>query len=450
MSIRKRLATMTFASTAVLGTFSYLAYDAFSSYSDLSNQVQESIMLEDLSVEIKNSSLNSNHIKVLQKHRENLKPPHRMEALSDVIQSYADRNSRLLNRRVDHFVANEREYRKFVQPQLPYYADRVKYFGILSLVTMALTLFGGLAYLNAGVFEPLRQLSQKMIDFLNDRYTYQFSVPAPNEVGNLQSTFNSLAQRVLANMEDLQSLDKAKSEFLSIASHELRTPLTSIKGSLSLLKSGVAGTMNEATNRLLSIAGNETDRLIRLINDLLDLAKIEARKLPLNKEWHSLDLIVKNAFEGLDGLAKTAGVQLVQTDPSRIKVLADKDRIHQVLTNLLSNAVKYSERGKSVDVEIEICEDQKIEIRVIDHGKGIAPEDQELIFQKFRQATSPKNPLVKGTGLGLAIAKALVEEHAGNIGVRSNPGHGSVFYFTLKDWALDNQIHQLEPYEVAA
>ena len=124
-----------------------------------------------------------------------------------------------------------------------------------------------------------------MMDFLVDRYSFQFSQPEANELGDLQRTFNSLAQRVINTMDELKRLDQAKSEFLSIASHELRTPMTSIKGSLSLLGTGMIGTVDPACMKLIKVAEIETDRLIRLINDLLDLAKIEAGKLPLASNW---------------------------------------------------------------------------------------------------------------------------------------------------------------------
>ncbi|MDE2021057.1 MAG: HAMP domain-containing histidine kinase, partial [Patescibacteria group bacterium] len=237
--------------------------------------------------------------------------------------------------------------------------------------------------------------------------------------------------------EELKTLDQAKSDFLSIASHELRTPLTSIKGSLSLLRSGIVGKLNDMAENLLQIAETETDRLIRLINDLLDLAKIEARKLPLSTGWHSLEAVVDQTIQSLQGLAQQAKVDLIHTQIPKIEVNMDKDRIHQVLTNLLSNAVKYSPKGAPVVVHCDLTAQNQLVIEVRDHGRGIDPHDQELIFQKFRQITNQKNPLVKGTGLGLAIAKAVVEEHGGEIGVKSQPGQGSTFYFTLPQWRFE-------------
>ncbi|MCB0390502.1 MAG: HAMP domain-containing histidine kinase, partial [Bdellovibrionales bacterium] len=279
--------------------------------------------------------------------------------------------------------------------------------------------------------------NKKMIDFLNEKYTYQFMVPKNNEMGNLQSTFNSLAQQVLLNIDELKELDHAKSEFLSIASHELRTPLTSIKGSLSLLQQGVAGPLPEEVKNLVNIANVESERLIRLINDILDLTKIEARKLPLKEKWHSLDKLVNTTFASLIGFSEAAHVTLEFKLDAPYLIFMDFDRIQQVFTNLLSNAIKHSPEKGIVTLSAMRSENGHIRIEIKDRGPGIDPEDQELIFQQFRQITSEENPLVKGTGLGLAIAKALVEQHKGAIGVESKPGEGSTFYFTLPNWKLD-------------
>jgi signal transduction histidine kinase len=278
-----------------------------------------------------------------------------------------------------------------------------------------------------------------MDDFIQNKYSYKFTVPKMNEVGELQNTFNSLAQKVLVQIDDLKKLDVAKSEFLSIASHELRTPLTSIKGSLSLLNTGVAGQVTEVAKNLMNIALNETDRLIRLINELLDLAKIEARQFPLNHSWFSANQLIKNTFLSLQGFCTTAQVRLASDVDEHLELYIDADRIQQVLTNLISNAVKFSPKGEVVEVKAHEMAAGGVSIEVHDHGKGIAPEDQEIIFEKFRQASNAQNPLVKGTGLGLAIAKSLVEQHEGNIGVRSTPGSGSVFYFTLPKYRKTSQ-----------
>lgn len=432
-SIRFRLFCMfgLFAGSTLM--LAYVAYDNFVTFRNQRHQLELSYMVRDEIQDI-TTLTNTTHLKRLQSYRSRLTPARRLEEFSNVIQAFSAGNPRLLRERHQVFLKNEAEFQRVTRDQLDFLEKRLLYYGSLALVILALG-FGFLQFfVHRAVIRPIKDLSRKMVDFLNDRYTYQFSVPAPDEIGHMQATFNSLAQRVISNMEQLRTLDQAKSEFLSIASHELRTPLTSIKGSLSLMRSGIVGKMNEMADNLLSIAETETDRLIRLINDILDLAKIEARKLPLKREWSSWNDLVHISLQSLQGLAGQAKVQLLSDSSTPVDVYMDQDRMQQVLTNLLSNAIKFSPQGGVVNVRCQVTDAHVLMIEVKDNGRGIAPEDQDAIFQKFRQATNSKNPLVKGTGLGLAIARALVEEHGGEIGVRSTPGEGSTFYFTITEW----------------
>lgn len=432
-SVRFRLFLLLLFTSVSVGYSGYLTWTSYKKYIGLQHSLGLSYTLQDKVTELNAWRFSKDDSESLQALRAKLHPEHRMDALSNIIQSYNDKNQGLLKQRRDFFLKVEQEYRNYVRPHLIYLESRISYYGSICLVAIFSSLLLTLFYVQRSVFRPLKDLSQKMVDFLNQKYTYQFSVPEPNELGHLQGTFNAMAQKVLTNMDELKSLDQAKSEFLSIASHELRTPLTSIKGSLSLLKSGIVGDMNEAAANLMNIALTETDRLIRLINDLLDLAKIEARKFTLNFNWSNFPDLVKSTFDGLQGLAHTASVEL-HADLPPVEVYMDQDKVKQVLTNLLSNAIKYSPKGGQVSLHSYTDNTGLLWVEVSDQGRGIAPEDQELIFQKFRQATSPQNPLVKGTGLGLAIAKAIVEEHGGEIGVRSVSGEGSTFYFSLPKW----------------
>lgn len=426
-----------FLLTLFAGTTMTLSWVSYSSFQYLMQARRDLDLSYDLREEMENlAALKSGSDLVLkiQQHLDQISPKTRQEEFTSLLQAAHGNAPGTLRERHKVFLRNEAEYQRFQREQLNYLEKKLLYYGSLAVVIMVLGFISLQVFIHRSVIRPLADLSRKMVDFLNDRYTYQFSVAANDEVGQMQATFNSLAQRVISNMEELRTLDQAKSEFLSIASHELRTPLTSIKGSLSLMRSGVVGTMNEMAENLLTIAENETDRLIRLINDILDLAKIEARKLPLQQNWHSFGQLTKTCLESLQGLAQQADVRLASDAAPSLEVYMDSDRIQQVLTNLLSNAIKFSPPGKSVIVSCEINKQNQLVVEVRDQGRGIAPEDQEAIFQKFRQATNSRNPLVKGTGLGLAIAKALVEQHGGEISVRSVPGEGSSFFFTLPEW----------------
>ncbi len=418
-------------SVLVFGSSLLVCIDSFIEWRDSYAELKESWQIE---AYLKSMPYNSRDAEVLVTWRKQLKPNFRKEALSSIIQAINNRLTRTYTEKTKFFINQEDVYRKFLGKKLE--ALRSKIIWCLYLVIVCfivVTLFMSI-YVQNSIFSPLNNLYLRMLDFLNDRYTYEFKAPEANEIGDLQSTFNSLAQRVINNIEELKTLDSAKTEFLNIASHELRTPLTSIKGSLSLLRNGVSGELNENSSKLLLIAESETDRLIRLINDLLDLAKIEAKKLPLDETWYKIESVISETFESLRGLTEATKVKLVIKDQLPIDVFIDQDRIHQVLTNLLSNAIKYSPHAGIVTVNYFVNGHHQLVVEISDQGRGIAPEDQKQIFEKFRQATNDRSPLVKGTGLGLAIARAIIEEHGGEINVKSLPKKGSSFYFTLPKW----------------
>ncbi len=392
-----------------------------------------------LSTEMTDSLTSSNQKKIdtsqLSEIRKSLEASPRKTDLSFIISSLNKRNFSNARERTQHFLEEEKKYTLYLSDQIRIHeakTDRLFYV-LGGLILIFLFLF--LNTLRVKIFTPIKSLSKRMTDFLNDRYSYQFKTPDPTEVGSLQSTFNAMAQRVLSNIEELKSLDKAKTEFLNIASHELRTPLTSIKGSLSLLQSGIMGDVNVQSKKLLSIAETETDRLVRLINDLLDLTKIESQKLSLTAKWYNFQEFIERIFLSLEGISKNAKVELNYLSTEDFEVFADSDRIQQVITNLLSNALKYSPEDSKIIVSTSILKGS-LRIEILDSGPGIPPEDQNKIFEKFSQSVGPENPLVKGTGLGLAIAKALVEQHHGEIGVSSLPGEGCCFYFSLPEWRV--------------
>ena len=426
--------------TAVVG-LNLLSYMSFLS---LRSERAQMSLGNQIAVEIKSfpsnlAALSEAQAKSLEDKIAGLTPPSRKKAAAEMLKQAVTNHPAAFRRHLTAFHSNEIEFQRFTLNQMDYLERKILFLSGLSGVLFLLGFVFLQSFLKHVVVLPIQSLSHRMTDFLHNRFTYKFDAPKNNEIGDLHSTFNSLAQRVITHTDEMMSLDQAKSDFLSIASHELRTPLTSIKGSLSLLRGGMAGDLNEVTAELLGIAEAESDRLIRLINDLLDLAKIEAGKLPLQTEWMAVDELVDTTFKGLSGLAGAAQVELVYDNPSpHLQVLIDRDRIQQVLTNLLSNAIKFSPQGETVIARTVMTEDDRIVFEVRDHGKGIDPQDQQLIFQKFRQATGPNNPLVKGTGLGLAIARALVEEHGGEIGLKSKPGEGSTFYFTLSKWRFFN------------
>jgi len=221
------------------------------------------------------------------------------------------------------------------------------------------------------------------------------------------------------------ALDRLKDEFISTVSHELRTPLTSIRGALGLLSSGILGKVNDKAANLLRIALTNSDRLVRLINDILDLERIQSGREPLAFRPVHLEEIVRQAIDGMQPVAEAAGVQLIH-DTTQVEIAADADRLLQVLTNLLSNAVKFSPPNSTISVMLRPGV-TGVTLSVIDQGRGIPADKLEAIFGRFQQVDASDSRQKGGSGLGLAICRTIVLQHSGRIWAERNPVRGSTF-----------------------
>jgi PAS domain S-box-containing protein len=230
-------------------------------------------------------------------------------------------------------------------------------------------------------------------------------------------SFRDISQR--------NALDRLKDEFISTVSHELRTPLTSIRGALGLLNSGILGEVSDKAANLLRIALTNSDRLVRLINDILDLERIQSGREPLAFRTVQLAEIVRQAIDGMQPVAEAAGVQLIH-DTAQAEILADGDRLLQVLTNLLSNAVKFSPPNSTVSVMLRPGA-SGVTLSVIDHGRGIPADKLESIFGRFQQVDASDSRQKGGSGLGLAICRTIVLQHSGRIWAERNRVRGSTF-----------------------
>jgi len=235
-----------------------------------------------------------------------------------------------------------------------------------------------------------------------------------------------------ANMR-LKELDRLKDEFVSTVSHELRTPLTSVRAFSEILHDNT-DLGQEERQKYLDIMVKETERLTRLINNVLDLAKIESGRADWHMENINLTEVIKEAVDATSQLfheKSVACIELLPTFP--ITVFADRDRIIQVVINLLSNAAKFSPPEKGTVTLRLYFKEREIRVEVADNGPGIHPDEQQKIFEKFKQITDLRNGKPKGTGLGLTICRRIIEYHNGNIWVESGPGEGSKFIFSLPD-----------------
>lgn len=230
----------------------------------------------------------------------------------------------------------------------------------------------------------------------------------------------------------LQELDRVKSDFLLNVSHELRTPLTAIKGSVDNMLDGITGPLSEPQRRYLLRVKTNADRLVRLIDDLLDLARIEEGRVQVNPTFFSLPGLASELLETLRPVAAEKSLELFLAEgEDPLIVHADRDKVGQVLMNLLGNAIKFTPSGGSIKVQLAGEEDAFARVHIRDTGDGIPPEQLPLIFDKFYRVQPGLQAKAAGTGLGLSIAKSLVELQGGRIWAESQVGQGSTFFFTL-------------------
>ncbi|MGZ5270691.1 MAG: ATP-binding protein [Ramlibacter sp.] len=249
-------------------------------------------------------------------------------------------------------------------------------------------------------------------------------------VGVVDSGKLQLLCGFMHDISQRKEIDRLKTEFVSTVSHELRTPLTAVYGSLRLLAGGVAGQLPAQGQQLLEMSTRSCERLIRLINDVLDVERIAAGRLALRMEPLDLRTLLERAVNDTESYARELGVRLRLEGAGPVPVRADGDRIMQVLVNLLSNAAKFSPRGDEVLVTLAV-HGGRARVGVVDHGAGLPPEFRARVFERFAQADASDRREKGGTGLGLNICRSIVQAHGGTIGFDSAPGERTEFFFEL-------------------
>jgi len=293
--------------------------------------------------------------------------------------------------------------------------------------------------------EDLLKVEQKMDTLLaeGDSYDFEHRIVRPNgevrvvqEIGEISRNEQGEAVFVTGTVQDITERKKAerlKNEFVSTVSHELRTPLTSIYGGLKMVLAGVAGELPDKIHKLVALAFNNSERLNLLINDLLDIQKIEAGQMLFKFQPVDVLALVRRAIDENTGYAEKFKVSYSFADkavPQGLMINGDENRLCQVLANFLSNAVKYSEPEEVIEIRVEMTTPW-ITFSVTDHGTGIPKDFQPKVFEKFAQADSSDTRKRGGTGLGLSVCKALVESHNGEIGFKTKLGEGTTFFFRL-------------------
>lgn len=306
-----------------------------------------------------------------------------------------------------------------------------------------LLLLGGLlaGWLLHHVLGPVHRSLQQMKEVLRLKKGYQhLKVDRHDEIGQLLQAFNELQEQ-----RDRQ--EQLKDELVSVVSHELRTPLTSARGALSLLRSKELAQQPEQQARLMDMADRNVNRLIVLVNDLLDLASLTKGKLKLDLQCVALQPILYQTVEDFTPYAEEQGIGISLKQPSGpLLVMVDPGRLNQVVTNLLSNAVKFSPKNTEVEVVVTRRNDT-VRIMVTDQGEGIPLAFQSRVFERFAQADKSDRRRNTGTGLGLAITRELTTAMNGRIGFSSLPGSGSCFFLDLP--RLDNRNGSDSPEETS-
>jgi len=292
-----------------------------------------------------------------------------------------------------------------------------------------------------------------------DNYVSTTKIPVRDEKGSViglagitrditkRMQFETLEKekaRIEKKLEVLEAMNKVKSDFISTVSHELRTPLAIIKQLNSLIFEEVAGPINSKQKEIIKKVENNAERLRKLIDDLLDMSRIERDRLELHYSLVNLNDLLKDSAGFYKKLAGEKGIDLDYRFPGKdINLFIDADRINQVIANLINNAIKFTEEGGNISVEIRVLE-TKVRVGVIDTGIGIAKSDLTQLFNRFVQVSNASGAGKKGVGLGLSIAKELVKKHGGEAWVESKLGVGSKFYFTLPRFyrpdALDKEV----------
>jgi len=284
--------------------------------------------------------------------------------------------------------------------------------------------------------QPLQQMTGHIPTTAASRFELDVDIPWRGHMSlefSLSKIFRNGKALWIVLIRDLSQakrIERMKDEFVSTVSHELRTPLTSIRGALGLITAGVMGNVAEPIHNMLKIAEDNSQRLSLLINDLLDLEKLQAGKFELNFQDVDIIKLIDHLIEAMSPVAESYQVTIRRANNTAVTLHTDPSRLTQALSNLLSNACKYSPANDEVLINYKVLNDQLM-IEVCDHGAGIPEEFRARIFTKFSQEDSSDTRGREGTGLGLAICKELVEQMGGRIGYESEPGQGACFWLTL-------------------
>jgi two-component system sensor histidine kinase GlrK len=327
------------------------------------------------------------------------------------------------------------------------------------IIILFAVLFGAIfaCFFTRSIYSPIKILKDATERISHGDLDYRIEVTSHDEIGTLGMAFNHMCDK-------LKEMDRMKTDFVSNISHNLKTPLTAIREANDLLLEKIAGPINESQMKLLNIIKEETLRLTMMINDLLDISRIEAGLMRYNFQYSNIQDIIRKSVDAIQFLAESKNIRMQCTNGVFIpKILMDRDKIAQVMDNLLSNAIKFTPPGGVITIQVNEVGSQGIphffaeqnrldnvhsfvKVSISDSGIGIPVECHRKIFDKFQQVNNRGKGGMKGTGLGLSIAKHIILDHGGDIWVESDTGKGSTFHFTLPcryDYVLNWQDNLL-------
>lgn len=337
----------------------------------------------------------------------------------DVLNDWIHRISRL---RAD----NERKI-EMQMHSLNHQGEMAVRLGIVGLVFSLLVGLLGSIFLTRSMNRPLRELRRGIRMISHKGLSEPIRIYGRDEFGELAAAFNDMALR-------LREEESMRSDFISMLSHEIRTPLTSIRESVNLIAEELMGPVNDRQQRFLDIAAGEIERIIDLLNHLMQVSRLEAGAVRIHLQPLDPAVFVENSVHRIAPAAEAKGISVsLRVGKDLPLVMADPENLQQVLLNLLGNAVKFSPPGSDIELAVEVeegTEPKRVVFSVTDHGPGIPEEELSLVFHKYYRASGMRDQ-VDGVGLGLSISKHIVEAHNGTIWVRSRYGEGTTFGFSL-------------------
>lgn len=312
---------------------------------------------------------------------------------------------------------------------------------IIILIAVNTALLG--LFISRSFTKPLKELHHATQELEKGNFSVRANITTNDELAKLGSAFNRSALALSKMEEERLQLDKAKSEFLSITSHELRTPITPLKAQLQMLQQEYFGKLTDKQKESIDIILRNAERLNKIIEDFLEISRIEAARLKFVFRNTDLRDTIKETITFMEGFAKEKNITLMVTTGELPVIEVDPDRISQVLRNLVHNAIKFSPANSSIEIHAEV-QNEYVRVSVKDQGTGLSSEDQIRVFEPFYQVEGSLNRKYGGTGLGLTICRGITEAQKGKIWVESKSGSGSTFYFTVPLVPVD----EVEPIKV--